>query len=81
MGFVTRVGAEIFGYMDRCPHAGFPLANISGRYLTREGDLILCAAHGALFRRGDGACLSGPCAGKPLTRWAVRLVEGMVVTG
>jgi nitrite reductase/ring-hydroxylating ferredoxin subunit len=71
----------VFGYIDRCPHAGFPLGNIMGRFLTREGDLILCAAHGALFRRGDGVCVSGPCAGKALWRWAVRIEAEAVVTG
>jgi nitrite reductase/ring-hydroxylating ferredoxin subunit len=80
LGFVVRVGGEAMGYVDHCPHAGFPLANILGRYLTREGDLILCASHGALFRRGDGACVSGPCGGKALTRWPVRLEAGEVVT-
>lgn len=81
MGFVVKVGGEIFGYVDRCPHAGFPIANIAGRYLTREGDLILCAAHGALFRRGDGICVSGPCAGKLLTCWPVRIDGAAVFTG
>jgi nitrite reductase/ring-hydroxylating ferredoxin subunit len=80
LGLVVRVGEAVFGYVDRCPHAGFPLGNMLGRYLTREGDLILCAAHGALFRRGDGACVSGPCAGASLTPWAVRLDAGTVVT-
>lgn len=80
LGLVVRVGDEAHGYVDRCPHAGFPLGNIAGGFLTRERDLILCAAHGALFRRGDGVCVSGPCAGKALTRWAVRLKDGAVVT-
>jgi nitrite reductase/ring-hydroxylating ferredoxin subunit len=79
-GFVVRVGDEAHGYVDRCPHAGFPLANPAERYLTREGDLILCAAHGALFRRGDGVCISGPCAGKALAPWPVRTQDGTIVT-
>jgi nitrite reductase/ring-hydroxylating ferredoxin subunit len=53
-GFVVRVGHNAFGYVDRCPHAGMPLAAFGDRYLTREGDLILCASHGALFRLDDG---------------------------
>jgi nitrite reductase/ring-hydroxylating ferredoxin subunit len=80
MGFVVRVGAEAFGYVDRCPHAGFPLGNLVERHLTREGDLILCAVHGALFRRGDGVCLSGPCAGRTLTPWPIALRSGEIVT-
>lgn len=80
LGFVVRVGDTVFGYVDRCPHAGFPLANLEGRYLTREGDLILCAAHAALFRRGDGVCIAGPCAGRALSPWPVRVADGMVLT-
>ena len=26
-GFVARRGDQVFGYVDRCPHAGLPLAN------------------------------------------------------
>lgn len=79
-GFVVRVGEAVFGYVDSCPHAGWPLGGPSGRHLTREGDLILCAAHGALFRREDGVCTSGPCYGRALERWAVTVADGAVVT-
>ncbi len=75
LGFVVRRGGAIAGFVDRCPHAGNPLAAFGDRYLTREGDLILCAAHGALFRPTDGLCIGGPCAGRALTPWPVR-VEG-----
>lgn len=75
LGFVVRRQDEVFGYIDRCPHAGMPLAPMPDRYLTREGDLILCGSHGALFRLGDGHCVGGPCAGARLWPWAVR-VEG-----
>ena len=78
LGFVVRLGDEVFGYLDRCPHNGFPLAPQPDQYLTREGDLILCGAHGALFRLGDGLCVGGPCAGAKLWSWPVR-VEGDAV--
>ena len=26
-GFVVRKGDQVFGYVDRCPHAGLPLAH------------------------------------------------------
>jgi nitrite reductase/ring-hydroxylating ferredoxin subunit len=80
MGFVVRLGAEIFGYVDRCPHNGLPLAPIEDRYLTREADLILCGSHGALFRIGNGHCIAGPCAGASLERWAVKVEAGKIVT-
>ncbi len=80
-GFVVRRGATVFGWVDRCPHAGFPLAQQLDRYLTREGDLVLCSWHGALFRPDSGLCVGGPCGGSALTPWAVEVVAGMVRTG
>ncbi len=78
-GFVLRSGGRVRGYIDRCPHAGLPLAMVPDRYLTREADLVLCSAHGALFRIEDGLCLAGPCAGRTLEAWAVAVVEGEVL--
>jgi nitrite reductase/ring-hydroxylating ferredoxin subunit len=77
---VVRQGEAALGYIDSCPHAGWPLAMFD-RYLTRGKDRILCAGHGALFRIGDGVCTSGPCAGEALEAWPVVVVDGVVVTG
>ena len=74
-GFVVRRAGEVRGYIDRCPHTGLPLALAPDRFLTRENDLILCSSHGALFRIVDGFCIAGPCAGRALWPWPVR-VEG-----
>ena len=78
-GFIVRRGGEVFGYLDRCPHAGFPLALDPDRYLTRDGALILCSSHGALFRPGDGVCVAGPCAGRVLRTWPVTVMGSDVV--
>ena len=80
LGFVVRRAEGVTGFVDRCPHAGMPLAMTPDRYLTREGDLILCASHGALFRIADGVCIGGPCAGAALRGWGVDVVDGDVVT-
>lgn len=79
-GFLVRVGDAVHGYVDRCPHAGLPLAQKLDGYLTPDKSLIACSWHGALFRPGDGVCVGGPCAGARLTPWPVRVEEGMVVT-
>lgn len=79
-GFVVRSAGRLRGFIDRCPHAGLPLAMTPDRYLTREADLILCSAHGAMFRIEDGLCLGGPCAGRALERWAVELAGDEVFT-
>ncbi|HRD28990.1 MAG TPA: Rieske 2Fe-2S domain-containing protein [Caulobacter sp.] len=80
LGFVVRRGERLYGFVDSCPHTGQPLAGPTGRYATRENDLILCSGHGALFRIGDGMCTSGPCEGQRLAVWAVEVREGQVVT-
>jgi nitrite reductase/ring-hydroxylating ferredoxin subunit len=78
-GFVVREGASVRGYVDSCPHAGWPLAGWEDRYLTRSGEHILCAGHGALFEL-DGTCVAGPCLGERLREWAVEVREGVVFT-
>lgn len=79
-GFVVRRGEKAHGYVDRCPHAGVPMAQQLDQYLTPTGDLIVCAWHGALFRIEDGLCVGGPCVGQRLTPWPVTVVNRMLVT-
>lgn len=79
-GFVVRLGGTVRGYVDSCPHAGWPLAVFDDRYLTRTGERLLCAGHGALFRPEDGVCTAGPCAGEALKPWPVTLRDGRVET-
>ena len=79
-GFVVRRGEQVWGYVDRCPHMGLPLAQQLDRYLTPDGGLIACSWHSALFRIDDGACVGGPCGGTSLTPWPVRVEDGRVVT-
>lgn len=78
-GFVVRAGDKVAGYVDSCPHAGWPLAATDDRYLTRSGEHILCAGHGALFGL-DGACVAGPCRGDRLTPWPVAVRDGEIFT-
>lgn len=79
-GFVVRKGEAVFGYADRCPHAGLPLAQQLDQYLTPDGGLIACSWHGAVFAVETGACVGGPCVGARLTPWPVEVREGRVVT-
>lgn len=79
MGFVVRQGDEVRGYVDRCPHAGFPLSMVEHRYLTGDGRAVLCQAHGALFRPADGRCLAGPGRTGDLTPWPVRVDDAGLV--
>ena len=79
-GFVVKKGGEVAGWVDRCPHAGFPIAMELDRYLSNDGSVILCGWHGAVFEPLSGACVGGPCAGGKLTPWPVQVVDGIVRT-
>lgn len=77
--FVVRAGPLVEGYVDSCPHAGWPLGAMDDRYLTRSGEHILCAGHGALFKL-NGVCVAGPCLGERLAAWPVAVRAGVVFT-
>ena len=78
-GFVVRSGDAVRGYVNRCPHAGHPLNLLPERFLTADGALILCSSHGALFEKGNGFCVAGPCAGRSLTPIALEIRDGFVL--
>lgn len=77
--FIVRRGDNVFGYVNRCPHAGHELNLMPNEFLTTDGDLILCRSHGARFRTDDGICVLGPCPGASLATFAVTVVDGDVV--
>jgi nitrite reductase/ring-hydroxylating ferredoxin subunit len=79
-GFVVRKDGQVAGYVDRCPHQGFPLAIELDKYLTPDGSLILCGWHGAVFEPLTGECTGGPCAGGRLTPWPVQATNGIIRT-
>lgn len=79
-GFAVRRGDAVFGYVDRCPHAGLPLAQKLDDYLTPSGELIACSWHGALFEPNTGACVGGPCVGARLTPWPLEVRDGTIFT-
>ena len=79
-GCVVGRAGDVRGFIDRCPHTGTPLAALPDRYLTREGDLIVCSTHGAMFRPRDGLCMAGPCEGRSLWPWPVTVSDNEVRT-
>jgi nitrite reductase/ring-hydroxylating ferredoxin subunit len=77
--FVVRRGDAVYGYPNRCPHTGLSLDWAPDRFLDADGELIVCATHGALFRIEDGYCVAGPCAGASLRPVSVRLQGDAVI--
>jgi nitrite reductase/ring-hydroxylating ferredoxin subunit len=77
-GFLVRVGNDVHVYLNRCPHAGRPLNFMPDRFLSQDGELIQCVAHGALFEKDTGLCIAGPCVDESLRRIPVQVAEGEV---
>jgi nitrite reductase/ring-hydroxylating ferredoxin subunit len=53
-------------YLNRCCHLPIPLDAGSRRFLSADRARLQCATHGARYRRSDGYCTAGPCAGASL---------------
>ena len=66
--WVLAVDGEWRVYENLCPHWRCPL-DVRGGAVVLEGRASLrCDVHGAEFRRSDGVCEDGPCAGDRLKR-------------
>jgi len=78
-GFIVKTVKGVAAYVNYCPHAGHPLNIRPDRFLTPDGNLILCCSHGALFARDNGLCIAGPCQGQSLASVPVEVVGGYVM--
>lgn len=64
---VCKEESMVYAWVNRCPHAGWPLENIDGNFLFTDTGDIICSGHGAVFDVTDGRCWGGPGRGMPLT--------------
>lgn len=77
--FAIKKGGQVFLYHNSCPHAGLPLNWLPDKFLDRDGELIQCASHGALFQISTGRCVAGPCPGRSLKVANFELAEGRLI--
>ena len=77
--FVVRRGSLVYGYINCCPHTGTPLDWKPDTFLNYDKTRIQCSTHGAQFRIEDGFCLAGPCPGRSLVPFPVKLEDGAVI--
>lgn len=75
-GFVLRRGEHHYAYLNRCPHWGVDLDMGEGRFFSPLVGQIVCRTHGALFEPSTGTCTAGPCLGRSLESFALRLEGG-----
>ena len=78
-GFLVRHGGRLYAYVNRCPHAKFPLNWQPDQFFAPDGLLLMCRMHGALFDIASGACVAGPCAGQALEALPIAVRDGLVI--
>jgi nitrite reductase/ring-hydroxylating ferredoxin subunit len=66
-------------YRNSCPHLDVRLEYRKDRFLSADGQLIVCYAHGAQFLPHSGECVYGPCLGERLQALPWRLEDGWLV--
>lgn len=76
--FIVKKNKKIYAYVNSCPHTGGPLDWTPDCFLDEEGNHIVCANHGALFRIRDGLCLYGPCRNQCLRALASSVRDRMI---
>lgn len=75
---VVRRGLNVYGYINRCPHAGTDLNWQEDQFMTDDQAYLMCFTHGALFEPETGSCVAGPCAGGRLTEVKLDVENGKV---
>lgn len=78
-GFMVNHDGDVHAYVNRCPHAKFPLNWQPDVFLAPGGSHIRCVMHGALFEIESGICVAGPCMGHGLQPLGIQVRDGYVL--
>jgi len=71
--FLIKKDDKIYGYKNKCPHAGVNLEWQPDDFLDMDKALIQCSVHGAIFTIETGECVGGPCNGNNLQAIAINV--------
>jgi nitrite reductase/ring-hydroxylating ferredoxin subunit len=77
--FVLLHQGQVRVYRNSCPHLDVRLEYRKDRFLSADGQLIVCYAHGAQFLPSTGECVYGPCLGQKLEALPWCVEEGWLV--
>ena len=76
--FAIRWQGRVRAYINRCGHIPIEMDWQPGEFFDLQRIYLVCATHGALYDPDTGACLSGRCDGRGLTRVAVWEDDGRI---
>ncbi len=71
--FAFKKGGAYYAYLNLCRHWSVGLDYDDNEFLSRDGELLICKNHGAIYDPVTGACMGGPGGGAAL--YKVPLVE------
>ncbi|WP_334061167.1 Rieske (2Fe-2S) protein [Limimaricola cinnabarinus] len=75
---VVRTAQGVNGYVNMCPHQFLPLDHRGGQLLSKDGEKLMCSAHGAMFDAATGEGVAGEGLGCALMRVPLETVEGQI---
>ncbi|MBI3527368.1 MAG: Rieske 2Fe-2S domain-containing protein [Betaproteobacteria bacterium] len=78
---LLRSGEGVRAYRNRCAHVHIPLNYEPDVFHILDGEVLMCAHHGAMYRIADGMCFDGPCEGASLMPIPVVVKDDGVVMG
>ena len=76
---VLRSGGRCYGYINRCPHFGVPLATCDSQLICESNRWVKCNVHYARFRWQDGFCEAGECEGESLQSVPLEVKSGKIL--
>jgi nitrite reductase/ring-hydroxylating ferredoxin subunit len=76
---ITRRGDRVSAFINRCPHARWPLDTFDGRFLLTDDQHLICAAHTAVFHAVTGQALGGPGRGEPLVKLETQVQDNVLL--
>ncbi|MCG8910312.1 Rieske 2Fe-2S domain-containing protein [Pseudomonas sp. DP-17] len=77
--FALMHRGEVRVYRNSCPHLDVRLEYRKDRFLSADGQRVICYAHGAQFLPDSGKCVFGPCLGESLTALEFKCEGGVLV--
>jgi naringenin degradation protein FdeD len=78
-GLLVNDNGRFHAYVNRCRHMPTPLDFIRDQFVSEDGRYLMCYTHGALYERGTGLCVSGPCQGESLYRLPVSVDQDEIL--
>lgn len=77
--FAILTQGQIRLYRNSCPHLDVRLEYRKDRFMSADGQRIICYAHGAQFLPESGLCVYGPCLDERLSALEFQIDEGLLV--